>query len=534
MRGTLRIAALMARTNRGFLLGWSVGVIALVAVTIPGYAASYPSLASRGPLVEQLRATQATKVLYGVLPLPGTLGQLAQWETGSYVMLLLSTMGLLLAIRLGRGFEQSGAAEMIRATGTGRLAPVAASYLVQIAVFAGIGLAIAIDMMLQSRLTPEVSIVGGLTFAATFPLVGLGIGVATSILGEVFPDRASTRLAAWTFVAVEFGLRVLADFAHASWARWLTWFGLRDLVGPFSDDRPLPLIAFALVAILGAGMGARLHMMRSYGGGLMHTDDRSTRRLTVASPGVLALLLARKSVVSWFVAGTAVAALFGGMSRGLIELIRTDSGTASMIGNLTDQGSPAAEYFEFAAIFVTLVPLLCGISLMLRAADDEDAGFLDLSLSVGVGRTRPLAGQLIVSIGGCLGLLVLSALVEGAIVYSVGLRAELAWCLASVLARIPGLVCAVGLTALLVAAGRMPGAAWLLAVWSGFATLLGGLVRLPGPVRDASVLVGLGTQDLHPELGAGWMGRALVFAGLGVLAIVAARVVLGRRDIVRS
>lgn len=228
MSGVLRIAALMIRTNRGFLLGWSIGVIALVVITIPGYAASYPSLASRGPLVEQLRATQATKVLYGVLPLPGTLGELAQWETGTYVMLLLSTMGLLLAVRLGRGLEQSGAAEIIRAAGTGRLAPVAASYLVQAAIFATIGSAIAVDMIVQSRLTPEVTIVGGLTFAATFPLVGLGIGIATSILGEVFPDRTSTRRAAWVFVAVEFGLRVPGSFGIARLVVDL----VEDLAGP--------------------------------------------------------------------------------------------------------------------------------------------------------------------------------------------------------------------------------------------------------------------------------------------------------------
>lgn len=535
MRGTIRIAALMARTNLGFLLSWGVGVVALVAVTIPGYAATYPSLASRAPLVEQLRSTQATKVLYGELPLPGTLGELAQWETGTYLMVLLATMGLLLAIRVGRGFEQSGAAEVIRATGTGRFATVAASYLVQLTTFTTIGIAIAIDMIIQSRLTPEVTIAGGLTFAATFPLIGLGFAISTSILGEVFPDRANTRLAAWAFIGIEFGLRVIADFAHAPWARWLTWFGLRDLVGPFSTDHITPLAIFAVYGVVGAGLAVRFHALRSYGSGLIRASNHSTRRVKVTSPETLAWLLARKSLVSWLAGTIAVAALFGGMSHGLIHLIHTDSGTASMIGHLTSQGSPAAQYFEFSAIFTALLPLLCGISLMLRAANDEQSGFLDLSLSTGVHRSRPLASQALLAISGSLGLLIVAAAVETALASTVGMGGtELAWSSATVLARTPGMLCAVGLSALAVTIPHARSTIWLIAAWSGFATLLGGLVQLSGFVRDASFLVGLSTKALHPTLSLTWDVRTLAFTVVAVLAALAARQIMLTRDVVRN
>ena len=108
MNGTLCLAAVLARRNRVMLVAWTVGALALVAITIPSYAATYPSLATRAPLVAQLQANVATKVLYGLLPSPGTLGQLAVWETGTYVTLLVAVLGILLGVRLGRGEEWSG------------------------------------------------------------------------------------------------------------------------------------------------------------------------------------------------------------------------------------------------------------------------------------------------------------------------------------------------------------------------------------------------------------------------------------------
>ncbi|MEO6586546.1 MAG: hypothetical protein ABIN90_09625 [Knoellia sp.] len=534
MSGTLRLAAVLARRNRTMLLAWTVGVLALVAITIPSYAATYPLLAGRAPLVAQLQANVATKVLYGVLPAPGTLGQLAVWETGTYVTLLVAVLGILLGVRLGRGEESSGHSEIVRSVGAGRMAPAASALLVLSTTCAVIGGGVGAVLAWQSRTTSEVSVTGAWHFGAVVFLVGLGFGVSTMLFGEVLPTPALARSAGWVLLAGDFVLRVLPDFGMAAWLRWLSWLGMSHLVGPFTHDRAVPLGVGVLAVCAVTALVVVLDGRRELGEGFVTMPSGSTRSLSVRGPVALAWRLGRVGWLGWAGATAAVAGLFGGMSHGLVTLIRDDPSSSGMVSSMTGVGEPVRGYFTFTVVFVALVPLLHAVSHSLVAVSDERSGRLDASLAVGVRRWSPLAAQAGLAGARALGLVLVAAMVQAGATVLVGSGSDaVGWAFWSIIATAPGVLAAVGITALLIAVlPQFASAAWLLVAWSLLTALFGQLVRLPDWARSTSLLTHTPDHLGRP------FGQALDSPSIVVLiAIAAATTVLAlvamtHRDIV--
>ncbi|WP_343576923.1 hypothetical protein [Mycobacterium sp.] len=535
MTGTFLVARLLLRCNRFRLLAWLVPLVLLVAITVPGYAPMYPSLAKREPLVRQLRDTLATKVLYGKLPLPGTLGQLAQWETGTYMVLLVSVMAVLLTVALTRRDEELGFTEIVEAAGVGRWAQPCAAALVLVGSFVVLGASDAAVLAFESIGHPgDLTVSGAVCFGAVVTLVGLGTTAQTMLLAQVLWDAHSAARAAWTLIAICFGARVLADFTPMTWLRWSTWFGLRDLVLPYTDDRVGPLaVATGGVVVLGA-LAAIMYAHREFGAGLVRPRSSGTRRLRVRSAAGLAWRLDRGPLLLWFSPTIAVAALFGGMSHGLIGLLRDDASAAGVLRTMTASIDPVRQYFSFSYIFVALLPMIYGAATVLRTRADERAGLLDAELATGVARWRPLVARTAEAGVGALGLLVVGSAVQAAMALAALRDAPTAptggatrWAFWAPLTQAPGVLAAVGLACVAVgAAPKLTGAVWAAVAWSGFAVLLGALARVPLSARRIALL---GHLPAHPPA---LTASALLLTGLCVVAVSAGWVAMRNRDVI--
>ena len=102
LQGLAPALALLARRYWWRGAAWAVPLWGLVAATAPSYRDTYPSLASRSSLIEAMRATPGTRLLYGILPRPGRLGQLLAWETGTYLLVCTALMAILLTCQMMR------------------------------------------------------------------------------------------------------------------------------------------------------------------------------------------------------------------------------------------------------------------------------------------------------------------------------------------------------------------------------------------------------------------------------------------------
>ena len=75
----LQLISISVRSSWVFIISWMTGIVALVAITVPSYKSYYPGLEDRKTLVEQMGDNSGTRLLYGNLPKPGTLGQFFVW-----------------------------------------------------------------------------------------------------------------------------------------------------------------------------------------------------------------------------------------------------------------------------------------------------------------------------------------------------------------------------------------------------------------------------------------------------------------------
>ena len=114
---------ILLRRFRVQVVAWVLPLWLLVSVTAPSYESIYPSLETRAVLIEQMRKSPGTRLLYGYVPAPGRLGQLLQWETGTFLLVCTALMAILLTCRVLRGDEDEGLVEVLRATGVGRIVP---------------------------------------------------------------------------------------------------------------------------------------------------------------------------------------------------------------------------------------------------------------------------------------------------------------------------------------------------------------------------------------------------------------------------
>jgi len=533
VRGLGPLLRLTLRRYRLRLACWMVPIIALVAVTAPSYATTYPDLASRGPLVESLRDNDATKVLYGHLPRPGTLGQLAQWEMGTYVIVLTSVMMLTLVVAMTRVDEDLGRSETVAAAGLGRWPPTAAVTAVVVAASALLGIGAGGVLALQAIGSTELTLAGATVFGLVVTLTGIGIGATTLVVSELFWDASSTRRAAWAVVATGFAARVGADLTPWHWLRAISWFGLKDAAAPYTTNDPAPLVGAALVAAALFAAAFALHARREFGAGLLAPPPHRPHRLASVSSWGLAWRLGRDSLILWCVPVVGIAALFGGMSHALITLAGSDSATGSMFDDLSSATDPVRQYFSFSYVFIAVLPMVYGVQTILGSLADERDGLLDTELATGVRRTAPLMARLLLAAAGSTVLLAVGSAVQAVVTLAVADAEAARWALAYPLAQLPGVVAAVGLAAAAVGSlRRLPALVWAVVAWSGFVAVFADLVKLPDWLRSAA-LFGHGPHAVSGDVG-GWMpwGAAAVLVAIAVGGAAFGLARMTRRDIV--
>ena len=306
---------ILLRRFRFQIVAWLAPLWLLVGVTAPSYESVYPSLATRTVLIEQMRKSPGTRLLYGYVPLPGRLGQLLQWETGTFLLVCAALMAILLTCRVLRADEDEGLVEVLRATGVGRsvpfLVPVALVWVVVGALSAGVGGLLT----WQTGSIEELTLSGAWALAGTICVTGWVFSAVAAVACQLGRQVGQARGLSMLVLALAFAMRVsadqISDGTDSDWLRWLTPLGWRDLVRPYTDDRLGVLVVCCAVAIAVMLSAAVLAARREYLDGYLPDRSSSRRRWRVRGHMDLLGRLSWRSLIGWALASTALALLYG-------------------------------------------------------------------------------------------------------------------------------------------------------------------------------------------------------------------------------
>ena len=470
---------ILLRRFRFQIAAWLAPLWLLVGVTAPSYESVYPSLETRTVLIEQMRKSPGTRLLYGYVPVPGRLGQLLQWETGTFLLVCTSLMAILLTCRVLRADEDEGIVEILRATGAGRsvpfLVPVTLVWVVVAALSAGVGGLLA----WQTGSIEELTVSGAWALAGTVCVTGWVFSAIAAVACQLGRQVGQARGLSMMVLALAFVLRVsadqLSDGTGSDWLRWLTPLGWRDLVRPYTDDRFAVLLACCAVAIAVALSAAVLAARREYLDGYLPDRSSSRRRWRVRGHMNLLARLSWRSLIGWALASTALALLYGSVSGSIKDLA---------------VGSPVEQFMSLMTVVTTLLVDVAAVRRVNRLAGLERAGLVEVELAAGVSRGRVLLSQVLCALIESIVLLLVSATVLAATT-ATQLTDDHAVARSFVftMSQLPGMMAAVGIaTALVGLAPRLIGLSWAVVAWSAFAQFFGGLVELKDWAKDLSVL----------------------------------------------
>lgn len=523
LAGTGALVRLALRRDRVRLPLWAItAAIYAPVLQAPAIEALYPTPADLQRAVGDFGANATFRMLYGEIP-SVTVAGVTAWRT-SFLLVVLAIATALTVIRHTRADEQSGRAELLRATGVGRDAPLAAALLVAVGTSVAIGAATGGLMAVQGY-----DGAGSLAFGAAIAAAGATFAAVGAVGAQLAEGAGAARTIALTTLAAAYLVRALGDAqvdGSASWLSWASPIGWLHLLRAYGDERwwvlLLPLLLTAGLVALAVALSAR----RDFAAGLLPPrPGPATAAARFRSPLALAWRIHRASVLGWAVGLGLVGAVLGGAATGAEDLLRDSPGLHDVIERLGGAQILTDAFLAAVFGFVGLLAAAQAIQAVLRIRTEEEDGRAEAVLVTPVGRTRWAAGHvLLVAVGPAAS--VLAAGLVGAVVFGLAdgdLGGDLPLVVRAALVQLPAVwVLAGAAIALVGVLPRWSSAAWALLSACFLVGQVGAALDLPQAVLDVSpfshVPATSGQGLVVPLVALGAVAAALAGTGLRAFA----------------
>jgi ABC-2 type transport system permease protein len=374
---------------------WSVAFGGTVAASAVSYVATFPTDAERQQVATATSGDAGLSVLLGPTASIDTVGGYTVYKCFVFLTTIGAIWGLLAATKLLRGEEDAGRWQLVL-SGSTRAARATAATLTALLGAVGILFLGTTLLTIAAGRDPDV----GFDLAECM-LYGLSIVIAPAtfvMVGAVTSQLCRTRRMASTWAMGVFGacfvIRMVADAGpDTHWLRWATPFGWTELVGPFTENDPWPLLP-AAVTVVALGIAAvALSSRRDAGGSVFASRDvTELRPFGLASPLGFAVRLDLPILAAW-----CAGALVTGLSFGFIAKIATGAVPESLSSTLDQFGSGGSfvdQYFGVAFLLAATVVALIAAGQLKAAADEESTGRLAHLLAGPVRRATWFGGRL--------------------------------------------------------------------------------------------------------------------------------------------
>ncbi|MDN5685331.1 MAG: hypothetical protein L0G94_01430 [Brachybacterium sp.] len=529
--GTWRMSRHILRRDRVRMAVWALSVATFVAYfsVALGTVFDEPARAARAEVMRTPSGIVMGGPGYGLdhyTPMVAVANEGTTW-----IVLALSIMAVLHVVRHTRAEEESGRAELVRASVVGRHAPVAAALLTLVAHL----LVITVLGTLASLAGEDASAVDGLGMMGGGALVSLVFGAAALVAGQVTASARGATGVGLVVFALAFVIRAAGDLIEleGSTLSWFSPVAWAQQMRAFVDLRWWPaLLAVVATAVLLA-LAASLSGRRDVGQGMVAARagaDRAPRWLrgTVAmawrQQRTLLMWCLAGMVLLWFATGT----LMSTMQDMATELVATNPALGALFG--TD---PTAFTSAFLAVMLLFVAV-CAMAYAIVTAHqhcraEEAAARLEIVLAAPVSRGRWLGAQLLVSALGVVALLIGSVIATWAGALLVGVEEPRFgdYALAFAAYAPPTLVVGALSAALFAWVPRRAGVSWLLLAVVLITSMFGALLDLPDWVLGISPFHWVSEPFVEDFEVGGAVGVLVAALALYALALVGFR----RRDL---
>lgn len=479
LAGTGTLLRFNLRRDRVRLPVWLGALVLSTVSTLSSFSAQYPDTASR-------RSVAGTMDSPAGLAMTGPGRYLDDYNPGAmmghqmlgFVLIMVGLMSALTVARHTRTEEETGRAELVRATVVGRHAHLTAA--LGAAALANVVLGLLMAVGLAGSGTEDVTWGGSLLYGAAHTAVGL---VFTAVAGITVQISQFSRGAVGMALAVTgaaYALRASGDVGDGALS-WLSPIGWAQRTYVFVDDRWWPLLLALALAAVTTALAYGLSTRRDVGAGL-----RTTRLGSPVASGALGhplgfTLRLHRGVLTGFGAGLLLLGVMYGSILGdaeeMIEDVEELREAVQQVG-----GASVAESFASTVVIVLAVVAAVYVVLAaLRPQSEETSGRAEPLLATGLSRTRWAGAHLAVAMLGGAGVLALAGLGFGAAGATAtgdgGLFLELAL---APLAYAPALWVTAGVAVVLF--GWLPRAtvaSWVLPVYAFVVGYLGEILDFP-------------------------------------------------------
>lgn len=511
------------------LRGGAVLVALVCGVMSASVAIQYQPI---GALLSQsdlrvLAQNPAIRILSGPPVALDNPGGFTVWRTGIPVTVLASGWILLAAIRITRGEEDSRRWDLLLA-GRLRMADVVVRCLAALVGSATlIGVAVATGL-LAARTEPA----GAVLYAVGITCVALTFATAALLAAQVMPSRSGATGITAAALGAGLILRMVSDGSHRlAWSAWVTPFGLAARLAPYAENSVFPLTVLGAFPIVLAGAALFASRHRDVGDGVvMLSATRPPRTRLLRSIGGFAFRRTLRTTLGWATGIAAYFLLVGVLLSSIVELFQTNPRLAKLAAPAGTSGHELLNAGAAALFGALAIPTGLYAAMRLAAmVSDEKAGRLTLLFAQPISRSRLLATEVVVTVGGVIALHCSAAAAIWGGAKITGAPMQFSDSLAGAVNSIPLALLAAGAAA--VGIGWRPSATaaiGALPVVGGF--LLNAVVKTakaPGWVMDLSPWTHLAAV---PGASPNWTGM-IIFLLIGTMLTALGVYGYGRRDL---
>lgn len=394
---------------------WIVGTALLAAAAVSGVSSSYGTDTDRQALLMTVFANPVILLFRG-LPSGVSDSAFALFLIFPFLAMDAAFMSSFLAVRHSRADEEAGRAELLAASGAGRLQPLVATIIH--GTLANVGMALAIALVyLGFGFDPLGSWISGIATGAV-GLSFLGIGL---IAAQVMPTpRSANSVGVWVLL-LSYLISGIGNAAgtpdletmwmHSSWLAWLSPFGWGEQSRPFAANDVGPVLLAAAFGLLLAAASAVIQTTRDLGASLVpERQGRAAARRWLGSSFALGWRLNRAAIIGWVIGGFITGLLSTSLATVLEDAVNQNPQVAAMLQKMTAQTDlPQAT----VVVFFTMLGILAAaaaVQVITKARQEEAHGRVELVLTSPIARVRWLSGWLLIA------LIAATATIAGAVV----------------------------------------------------------------------------------------------------------------------